>query len=403
MYRFRSVPSSHRLSRRLAPRAAALLLVLIPAVAGTARAQEATTDSTPIEAVPPDTVTTIYQAALSLEAEGERELAEALFDYIVRRWPESGPALAIRAVWAREGSLGPAGDGRTELVVWGTLYGLWLGVAVPGMAGVDDEKALGGGLLVGGPLGYWISSGRTRSVPIGAGNASAITWGSTWGTWQGFGWAHVLDLGSECTTAYWGGEYCTGPSSEAVLRSMVGAGIVGAVTGAAIGRNRTISAGRASMASLGSLWGTWFGAAAAGLLDVDGGDRGLGWTLMGGNVGLLAGALARPGDPLTRNRARIASVIGLAGGLAGVGLVLMLDPGDDRIEIAVPLVGSVVGLLAGIGVTRDGVPAEQLGARPASVPSGASWTVGGPVTPTVVEVRGERRPALSLTLLSARF
>jgi hypothetical protein len=156
------------------------------------------------------------------------------------------------------------------------------------------------------------------------------------------------------------------------------------------------------MASLGSVWGTWFGAAGAALLEVEDGDVAFGWTLMGGNLGLLAGAFARPGAPLSRNRARLASIMGLAGGLAGVGLTLIMQPESDKLQIAIPLAGSIIGLAAGFGVTGD----DRTGSRSDpdhSGPPGLSWELGGPVIPTVVDLRGQRRPALNLTLLSGRF
>jgi hypothetical protein len=81
--------------------------------------------------------------------------------------------------------------------VFATLYGLWLGVAVPTALGADDGEAYGAGLLVGGPLGLFSARAVTRSRSLTEGQVRAISWGGIWGTWQGFGVAEVLDIGED--------------------------------------------------------------------------------------------------------------------------------------------------------------------------------------------------------------
>jgi hypothetical protein len=69
---------------------------------------------------------------------------------------------------------------------------------------------------------------------LSEGQARAITFGGTWGTWQGFGWAHVFDWGA--------GKYCNGdacyddsdPSTKAAITSAVLGGLAGLGVGAAM-------------------------------------------------------------------------------------------------------------------------------------------------------------------------
>ena len=101
-----------------------------------------------------------------------------------------------------------------------------------------------------------------------------------------------------------------------------------------------------------SLWGTWFGVAGGVLLDLDDDDL-LAATLVGGDVALLTTALLAPGWNVTRGRARMVSIAGVLGGLAGVGLDLVAQPDDEKVAIALPLAGSVLGLVLGAAATRD--------------------------------------------------
>ena len=357
------------------------------------------------EPLPEEPATTLYRAAMELEAAGEYDLADSLIDFILREYPDSPAAEAIRVALAASGSRRIDSTGRTELVVWSTLYGLFLGVAVPGMLGADSPEAYGLGLLVGGPIGFFSAYGPTRDVGISDGDAGAITLGGTWGAWQGFGLAQVLDLGSrDCvSTVPTEPMYCeTSASGEAILGSMVAGSAIGTGVGLWLARRHAITPGQATSASLGSLWGTWFGFAGSVLADAEG-DAVIGWSLVGGNLGLLGSLGLANHLKLSRSDARIASIAGVAGALAGAGVVLVVQPRSDKVGVALPLVGSVLGLALGASRVDTGAPKEEEQEVGATGPA-LDWYLGGPVAPMIVDDgAGSRKAALALTLLSARF
>lgn len=377
--------------------AATLFLALALLAPGAARGQEP---------VPTDHAAALYRAALALESEGSYDLADALMDYILRRYPDSEEAAVIRRARSRVGSRRVDSSGRTELVVWSTLYGLWLGVAVPAMLGAEEAGPYGAGLVVGGPLAFGAALAATRHRPISDGAASAMTFGGTWGTWQGFGWAQVLGTRERCLTdPYVGGSDCydDGPSAPTVFASMVAGGVAGLATGIAVARSHDITPGQASTATLAASWGTWYGLAFSVLTGLDSSDHGaLTGALVGGDVGLLAGTLfARRHSP-TRSAARLVSIAGVAGGLAGLGVDLMVQPSNDRVAVAIPAIGSTIGLVVAAAAMRG--RDTRTGRDGAAPDDGGEWQLGGPLLPVFrKDDDGRLRPGVSLTLVSARF
>jgi hypothetical protein len=143
--------------------------------------------------------------------------------------------------------------GRVELQVFSTLYGLWLGVAVPAAFGAEGSEAYGIGLLIGGPAGFLTGLGLARSRDLTSGQARAITYGGLWGTWQGFGWTEVLDLGEGLTCDL---DLCVNDGGpEERFAGMVLGGLAGIGLGVLLS-GRPITDGVATSATLGSLWGT---------------------------------------------------------------------------------------------------------------------------------------------------
>ena len=176
----------------LYPRRLTLLALLLCALAGPrpARAQAAA-----------DTAAILLDAAARLEREGRGDAAATLLDYIRTHYattPAAGEAAArLAKAPPRESPLrrtfrGPGG--RTELMVWGTTYGIWAGLATPAALGTDNSSAYGLGLLVGAPAGLLIARAYANQVNITEGAARSITFGGTWGTWQGYGVSKLLGL-----------------------------------------------------------------------------------------------------------------------------------------------------------------------------------------------------------------
>jgi len=340
-------------------------------------------------------------------------VARALLRHIVDRYPGTVAAQEAGALLQETRAVPPGeveGSGAVELQVWSTLYGAWLGLAIPGAFGADDSEPYGLGLLLGAPTGFLVGRTAANSSGLTLGQARAITFGGTWGTWQGFGWREVFDWGV--------GEVCPADASscfereddgEETLAAMVVGGLVGLGTGAALARGG-VSSATATGANFGGLWGTWFGAALGELVDLEGDDQ-LAAALVGGNAGLVAAALGTPRLGWSRDRWRAVSIGGVLGGLAGLGIDLLAQPDDEKVAIGIPLATSVAGLGIGIVASRSldtSTPSE--GAPDAALFSMQEGTVrlGTPVPfPVVREVPGpwgpERKAGLGLTLFQARF
>lgn len=375
---------------------------------------------TAAQVTPADSAAVLLDAAARFAAEGQGEVAEALYRYILERFPGTAAAGTARERLTRVRSFGTQGSGRVELQVWSTLYGLWLGIAVPGALGADEPEPYGVGLLAGGPVGFLAGRALAGARDLTQGQARAITLGGTWGTWQGLGWAEVLDLGQqeiciEDDVVGGGDRYCfeSGEGDEERYLAMILGGAAGITAGYALSK-RNISTGAATAANFGALWGSWLGFGTGYLADLEG-DGLLAATLLGGNAGLVTAAVMAPSWNVSRSRARLVSLYGVMGGLSGLGLDLLTQPDDEKVAVGIPLAGSIVGLALGVGRTRDYDLIDGVGGEAGDVPGGAllnvsggTWSLGAPVPlPRLLELDGprgpERKAALGFTLLSARF
>ncbi len=353
---------------------------------------------------PSDSAAVLLRTAQAFEASGRGEVAEALYAYIAEHFGATSAAAAARVALARWRAESPDRSGRVELQVWGTLYGVWLGLAVPTAFGAEDSEAYGAGILLGAPAGFLAARAITRARTLTEGQTRAITWGGTWGTFQGLGWSEVLDLGEDVFCVE---EFCYegGDQTEERFASMVAGGLAGLVVGGLLAR-RDIDAGVATGAHYGSLVGTWFGG-----LEED--DDVWASTLLVGNAGLVGGAWAADHFGWTRNRVRLIGLGTLLGGLAGVGLDLLVQPDDDEAIFGIPLATSVAGLATAVYLTRDydASPGIDGGSPDAllSFNGGGGWSVGVPVpVPTLLrapDVNGRDRlsPGLRFTLFNGRF
>lgn len=366
------------------------------------------------EPVAADSAAVLLETARDFEARGQGEVAEALYSYIVEQFGATPAGSDARDALARWRADEPDRSGRVELQVWGTLYGLWLGIAVPTAIGAEDTEAYGAGILLGAPAGFLAARAITSSRSLTEGQTRAITWGGTWGTYQGLGWGEVFDVGTE--------EFCSegvcfegGDRTEEQFASMIAGGLVGAVVGGILSR-REIDAGVATAAHYGSIGGTWLGVAGATLLGEQRDDHVWAATLLAGNVGLVGGAWAADRFGVSRDRVRLIGLGALLGGLAGVGLDLMIQPDDEKVAIGIPFALSLGGFGAAMHLTRDydgGAGASASGGADGAEAllrfDGEAWSAGIP-TPQPILVRmpdatgRERlRPGLRFTLLSGRF
>ncbi|WP_420463674.1 hypothetical protein [Candidatus Palauibacter sp.] len=353
-----------------------------------------------------DSAAVLVATAADFETRAEIQVARALYEQVIRRYPDTPGAETARARLA-----GLAGDadlrdrrGDTEFRVWATLYGLWLGVAVPALADAHGSEPYGVGLLLGGPAGYLAGRAFSRSRSLSVGQARTISWAGTWGTWQGLGWAHALDLGVDR-----GCDYCD-PDGNAVVATALAGGLTGILTGALLSRGE-VSEGTAASTYLGSLWGAWVGLAGANVLGLED-EATLTSTLLVGNAGLLAGALVGSRFDLSSRRAHMISLGGLIGGFGGIGIVLIAEPSSDSGDFAIPLATSAAGLVLGALLTRGGDEGAE-GGSSAFLPgallnwSEGEFSAGMPLPfPTTLhdpERTARRHTAWNVPLLRFRF
>lgn len=362
-----------------------------------------------------DSASILLEAAMAFEAEGRLAVAETLYQYVAERFGDTESGAEARELLAGVPTSRAARSGRVELQVWTTTYGLWLGVAVPGALGADEPEPYGLGLLAGGPLGFLAGRALARDRPMTEGQVRAITLGGTWGTWQGFGWAEVFDLGEEGWVCDYDVCYDEGDNGRELLAAAVVGGFAGIGTGLVLSK-KPITRGVGTTVNFGALWGTWFGFAGSVLADLEDDDL-LAGTLVGGNGGLLTTALMAPGWGWSRNRARLVSIAGVIGALGGAGFDLLIQPEDEKVAMAIPLAGSIAGLIIGVQATKGedtvlGLPSDP---DPTAPPGGSllgleggRLTVGIPAPfPTLLPVDGPRgfrwEPGLGVTLFRAGF
>ena len=379
--------------RRITLACAAALLLIVPA---RAHAQGSAADSAAV----------LLGVATQLRAEGRTNLAHSLLALVMERWPGTPAAAEAERLRGQLRTVVEERSGKTELLVFSTTYGLALGVAVPGAFGADDPEAYGVGLIAGGPAGYFLGRQITRRRPVSEGQARAISWGTLWGAWQGFGWVQATGLGEEEVCDF---DVCVtdDPDGETLTRAAIIGSFAGLGTGLYLSR-KDIPAGTATTVTFGGLWGTWFGVALNVMID-DESDTGLYYALVGGDVGIVITALLAPSWNLSRSRARLISIAGVAGGLAGAGILLIAQP-DGEAAIGVPMATSALGLALGT-VWTSNYDERSAPRAPGPEPEALlQWNRGlslGMPEPALhmlpTDRRGNRAPAIAIPLLKATF
>jgi hypothetical protein len=356
-----------------------------------------------------DSAAVLLNAAEALRVRGETGAARAVLDLIARQFagtPAAAEVERMRATLRRTPDA--ERSGRTELLVFGAMYGAWLGVAVPLALEADSPEAYGVGLLLGAPLGFYAAKQYADAKMPTEGQTRALTFGGVWGTWQGVALAELLDLGRETLTICPEPGECfeseTDAEASTYVAMSVAGGLLGIGTGAYLAR-KPITSGTAAAVTLGGMWGTWFGFGLSFLADQEGDELLLG-TMIGGNAALVALGIVAPRWQMSESRARLISVGGVAGGLAGAGLLLIAQPDDENVAILMPLAGSAAGLALATNWTRDRAAAPEDGGQGALINgSSGRWALDIPHASLRLRraPQGELRPAAYVPILSARF
>lgn len=352
-----------------------------------------------------DSAAVLLEAAEQLRQRGEAGAARAVLALIADRYAGTPAAAEVDAMFlALRGAPEVDGSGRTELLVWSTSYGTWLGFALPFLADASGPEAYGLGLLIGVPAGFLAAREYADRAQPSEGQTRAITFGGSWGAFQGFAWAEYFSLGrTECPVS--SPEPCH-YDAENEARARVGTAVIGGLAGigtAAMLARKPITAGTVAAVSLSGMWGSWFGFAGSVVAGVDG-DNVLLATLLAGNAALVSSALRAPQWQMSESRARLISVGAVIGIIAGGGLVLIAQPDNDRVAMAFPLVGSVAGLALAVRRTRtmDDFGASDRGALLNRDERG--WGLGTPAAGLRLErTHAGVEPAVHVPLLKVQF
>jgi hypothetical protein len=344
--------------------------------------------------------------ATRLEAEGRVDLARQLLLLVRERYPNTPAAAEAARLLEQMQRMRKDESGRTELLVFGTTYGAALGIALPVAASSESAEAFGLGLLLGAPAGFLASRAYARSRSLSEGQASAIISAALWGAWQAFGWRHVSGIGDreECFFSPNPEDprrecYTTDPEADVIAQTVIAGSLIGLGVGAVLSQ-KNISQGTAATVNFGALWGTWFGSALGILFGQDDSEHGvLATALLGGNAGLVTAAVNSRNWQLSESRARLISIAGVGGLLAGFGVLLIIQPTEvDNMAVIVPLSGSIVGLALGVNWTRH-MPREAL----LDVGSSRLSFELPTVRPVILQKGRDRIPAIGINLIQARF
>ncbi len=236
-------------------------------------------------------------------------------------------------------------SGRVGTVVFSTLYSTWLGIGTARLIDeTDNAKTIAGGMMIGAPTGLLASLIATRNAKLTRGQSALINSSGSWGTWQGFGWAILIDEDD--------GE-----------KPLIGGAMIGGLSGilatAALTRRIDPSLGDIGIINYGALWGTWLSMTAGRVGGLADGDELLAWTLIGGNIGLAAMALLTPKIDITLARANWINLGGVIGTIVASGMVVIADANmSEEAGLTLLIVGGIAGLITGTYTTHHLPPPE---------------------------------------------
>ena len=296
---------------------------------------------------------TIYWLGLRYGAATRYELADQLLkdlaaDYPNSAWADSASQLGkdIHRLRTSTKALFLPGSlldqrGRIDLLVFGGYYGLWHGLATPLAFEADASPAYAAGLLLGPPLGFWLAHRFTKQRPISPSRATLIKLGAHLGTWQGLGWGGVADL-----------------KANGIIASGQIAGLAGLTASTLLSRRWQPSQGHIGLTNAAMYWGAWAGLVTA--LIADHKNDAL-WRdmLLGSDALVLVAALSAAKVEMDNQRIRLVNLAGVLGAAFGLGLDLLFQV-DNKAAVGLTTgAGSLVGLAAGMRLTRPHQPAPS--------------------------------------------
>ncbi|MEZ4653890.1 MAG: hypothetical protein R3E12_09965 [Candidatus Eisenbacteria bacterium] len=144
--------------------------------------------------------------------------------------------------WSLRGSDRVPPSGRIELAIWSGLHGVGLGFALPYSLGSESPSVIGLTMMAAGPLAGFAGYHYAGHARLTRGQARLIETCGDFALWQTVGWGAVADADAE----------------DVLLWSSL-ATVGGAVVGALVAHDRTVSAGQAGLVNSAASWGAWYG------------------------------------------------------------------------------------------------------------------------------------------------
>ena len=207
-------------------------------------------------------------------------------------------------------------EGRGRLVLWSSLYGIWLGIATDVLFDIDGDRALILAPLLGMGAGLGLSLAATSSYQVTVGEAWTIITGLDYGSFNGALWAGGLDF-----------------SSKAIVGSAVATGIAAASIGVLVADAKSPSAGDIEVVRSSLLWGTVGGFLLTFVVAPDvSSESGLKAVAAAMDAGLLVGVGLANSFDLSRNRVLIIDAGAIAGGLATAGIAWLVAGSDNNVR-----------------------------------------------------------------------
>lgn len=160
-------------------------------------------------------------------------------------------------------------DGRKSLILFSSLYTIWLIDGTLATLGVESSRPYKGGFYVGAPLGFFTALNLTKNKPVTKARTAMIISSTLWGTMWGVSAAGILE--PESVKPFIGLSLLGG--NLALYKSIDYTG------------KHNISSGRVLLVNLGSFLGTMLGLGTPYLLNVENSKVYLAGLITGGIAG----------------------------------------------------------------------------------------------------------------------
>ncbi len=289
-------------------------------------------------------------------------------------------------------------EGRGRLVLWSSLYGIWLGIATDVLFDIDGDRAIILPPLIGMGAGLGLSLAATSNYQVTVGEAWTIITGLDYGSFNGALWAGGLDF-----------------SDKGIVGASVATSVAAASIGVLVANTKSPSAGDIEVVRSSLLWGTVGGfllTAVSSSRRTSAAQSGLKAVAAAMDAGLLVGVGLANSFDLSRNRVLIIDAGAIAGGLAAAGIAWLILAGTDNRRAG--LAGAALGgMLGGIAVTayatRDLDAQDAARTSIPSVPAvlardaAGRWSLGTPGPVPVFDGRGSRLIGATFNAVGGQF